>query len=86
VRRANAALNVFHIGGAFLLQEAFGWIVDRWPAHAGQYPPIAYRTALVLMMALQLIALLWFAHADRALQTAAGELRRLMRKTILDHA
>ena len=50
--RANAALNVFHIGGAFLLQEIIGWLIDRWPAHAGHYPPIAYKTALALIVGL----------------------------------
>ena len=31
--RANAALNVFHIGGTFVLQEVIGWIINQWPAH-----------------------------------------------------
>jgi MFS family permease len=65
--RANAALNVFHIGGAFLLQGAIGWIIGRWPGHGGHYPAIAYQTALALMIFLQIAALLWFAHADQKL-------------------
>src|SRR5262249_60654535 len=51
--RANAALNVFHIGGAFVLQEVIGWIINRWPAHGGHYPAIAYKAALALMIVLQ---------------------------------
>jgi MFS family permease len=67
--RANAALNIFHIGGAFVLQEVIGWIINRWPAHGGHYPAIAYKAALVLMIVLQVIALIWFAHFDQKLQT-----------------
>ena len=68
--RANAALNVFHIGGAFVLQEIIGWLVDRWPAHAGHYPPIAYKTALALIVGLQFAALIWFGQFDQKLRAA----------------
>jgi MFS family permease len=67
--RANAALNVFHIGGAFVLQEVIGWIINQWPAHDGHYPAIAYKTALGLMIVLQIIAIIWFAHFDQKLRT-----------------
>jgi MFS family permease len=67
--RANAALNVFHIGGAFVLQEVIGWIINRWPAHDGHYPAIAYKTALGLMIVLQIVAIIWFAHFDQKLRT-----------------
>jgi MFS family permease len=66
--RANAALNVFHIGGAFVLQEVIGWIINRWPAHGGHYPAIAYKAALALMIVLQVIAIGWFAQLDQKLQ------------------
>jgi MFS family permease len=69
--QANAALNVFHIGGAFVLQEFIGWVIDRWPAHGGYYPSIAYKTALALVIGLQLIAIAWFAQFDQKLRTAA---------------
>jgi hypothetical protein len=67
--RANAALNIFHIGGAFVLQEVIGWIINRWPAHGGHYPAIAYKAALALMIVLQVIAIIWFARCDQKLQT-----------------
>jgi MFS family permease len=67
--RANAALNVFHIGGAFVLQEVIGWIINQWPAHNGHYPAIAYKAALGLMIVMQIIAVLWFAQFDHRLQT-----------------
>ena len=67
--RANAALNIFHIGGAFVLQEVIGWIINRWPAHGGHYPAIAYKAALALMIVLQVIAIIWFAQFDQKLQS-----------------
>jgi MFS family permease len=69
--QANAALNVFHIGGAFVLQEFIGWVIDRWPAHGEHYPSIAYKTALALIIGLQLIAMAWFAQLDQKLRTTA---------------
>jgi hypothetical protein len=29
--RVNGAINLFHIGGAFLLQTGIGFIIARWP-------------------------------------------------------
>ncbi len=58
--RANAALNILHIGGAFVLQEAMGVVIGRWTSIAGHYPPIAYQTALALVTGLLLIAMAWF--------------------------
>ena len=66
--RANAALNLFHIGGAFVLQETIGWLINRWPAHGGHYPAIAYKTALAILAVLQVIAIIWFAHFDLKLR------------------
>jgi MFS family permease len=61
--RANSALNVLHIGSAFVLQTAFGLIVDLWhPNQAGQYPEQAYRDAILVIVALQLAALAWYLH------------------------
>jgi MFS family permease len=75
--QANAALNVFHIGGAFVLQEFIGWVIDRWPAHGEHYPSIAYKTALALIIGLQLIAMAWFAQLDQKLRTTAPTPSRL---------
>lgn len=63
--RANAALNILHLGGAFLLQFATGVIVSLWPPEAGHPPAEAYRTALGLGVALQIASLLWFLVAGR---------------------
>ena len=59
--RANAALNVFHIGGAFALQYATGAVLAYWTPQAGHYPQIAYQTAFALNLALQIVAWVWFA-------------------------
>jgi MFS family permease len=59
--KANAALNVLHIGGAFLIQTVIGVILDQWPRDAlGHYPSRAYAVAFGLVVFLQLAALIWF--------------------------
>jgi MFS family permease len=80
--RANAALNVFHIGGAFVLQEVIGWIINRWPAQGGHYPAIAYKTGLGLMIVLQIIAIIWFARVDQKLQAFVA---RIIRRWVSNH-
>ena len=59
--RANATLNVFHIGGAFVLQYVTGVVLALWTSQAGHYPEIAYQTAFALNLALQIAAWVWFA-------------------------
>jgi MFS family permease len=63
--QANAALNVLHIGGAFVLQYAIGFVVERWTSHGGHYPLVAYEVAFALGLALQIMSLAWFMRADR---------------------
>jgi type IV secretory pathway TrbF-like protein/sugar phosphate permease len=58
--RANGALNVFHLGGAFVLQCSTGLIVEQWAGQEGHYPAIAYQTAFGVNIGLQLAALVWF--------------------------
>ena len=58
--RANAALNLLHVGGAFALQSLMGLIIQQWPADGGHYPPVAYKNALGVVLALELVALAWF--------------------------
>jgi MFS family permease len=80
--RANAALNVFHIGGAFVLQEVIGWIINRWPARGGHYPAIAYKAALGFMIVMQIIAIIWFAHLDQKLRAFVP---KIIRRRVFDH-
>jgi MFS family permease len=59
--RANAALNVFHIGGAFVVQSMTGVVVQLWTPIEGHYPAVAYQTAFALNVGLQVVAAVWFA-------------------------
>ena len=63
--QANAALNLFHIGGAFVLQYAIGLIVGVWSSTNSHYPSVAYETAIAIVLCLQIGALAWFVGADR---------------------
>src|SRR5215467_12133669 len=58
--RANAALNLLHVGIAFLLQTGAGLIIAQWPQSAGAYPAEAYRAAMGGLLTLELSALVWF--------------------------
>jgi hypothetical protein len=69
--RANAALNLLHVGGAFLLQSASGFIIEQWPEARGTYPAEAHELAMAAALALQLAALAWFASSPRRLPAPA---------------
>jgi MFS family permease len=62
--QATAALNILHIGGAFVLQYAIGLGIDIWGSVAGHYPPVAYAVTLAVIVSLQMIALAWFASSE----------------------
>lgn len=59
--RANAALNVLHIGAAFVLQYMIGVVVQLFTPIEGHYPEVAYRTAFALTVCVQVAAGIWFA-------------------------
>jgi MFS family permease len=59
--RANAALNLLHVGGAFVLQSATGSIIALWPQNQGAYPAEAHQAAMGVVLLLQLGAFAWFA-------------------------
>jgi MFS family permease len=59
--RANAALNVFHIGGAFVLQYLTGMVLQLWTPTEGHYPEVAYQAAFALNVLFQIAAGIWFA-------------------------
>ena len=63
--QANGALNLFHIGGSFLLQYAIGLVVGVWSPTKAHYPSAAYETAIAIVLCLQIGALAWFVGADR---------------------
>jgi MFS family permease len=59
--KAVTAINLFAIGGTFLLQWWMGLIVGLFPADAsGAYPPQAYSAALTFTGVGTLLTLLWY--------------------------
>ena len=58
--RANAALNVFQLGGALVVQFGTGAILQSWTGNDGRYPAVAYQVAFAINLALQVFALIWF--------------------------
>jgi len=71
--RANAALNLFHIGGAFVVQYMTGVVLQLWDPTNGHYPEIAYQAAFAFNIGLQIVAGIWFVLTLKPLQ--AFELR-----------
>jgi predicted MFS family arabinose efflux permease len=69
--RSNTAINLPLFGYAFLAQSAIGWMIDRYPlTSAGGYPPVAYRTAFTIALAVQLLSVAWFLVNRRRLLEA----------------
>jgi predicted MFS family arabinose efflux permease len=65
--KAVTAINLFAIGGTFLLQWWMGLIVDLFPVEAaGAYPPQAYSTMLIVMGVGTTVSLLWYLPMLRA--------------------
>jgi len=59
--KAVTAVNLFGIGGTFLLQWWGGLIVGQFPrTAAGQYPPQAYTAALLVTAVGGLLTLIWY--------------------------
>lgn len=59
--RANGALNLLHVGAAFLMQSGTGFVIAQWPQVEGAYPAEAHRVAMAIPLALQMCAAAWFA-------------------------
>ncbi|WP_407175428.1 MFS transporter [Bradyrhizobium sp. STM 3562] len=72
--RANGALNLFHIGCAFLVQSAIGLVVQQWAPQQGHYPEISYQTAFGANLVVQLAAWIWF-NIRLPSSTSGGERR-----------
>ncbi|MFT4100941.1 MAG: MFS transporter [Burkholderiaceae bacterium] len=62
--RVSTALNLLVFCGAFLLQYGIGVLLDQWPHEGGRYAPEAHQAAWRTMIALQALALLWYARHD----------------------
>jgi MFS family permease len=61
VGRASAILTMFFFASTFIVQMSMGAIINLFPKNAAdQYPVIAYHTAFGSILALQILAYLWF--------------------------
>jgi predicted MFS family arabinose efflux permease len=59
--KAVTAVNVFAIGGTFVLQWWMGLIIGLFPTDAaGHYPPVAYSVTLLLTATGAAVALIWY--------------------------
>jgi MFS family permease len=58
--RVNGALDLLHVGGAFVAQWAFGAIVQVWPEENGVPPIVAYQTAFSVLLVVQGLGVLSF--------------------------
>jgi MFS family permease len=69
--RANTSVNLFMFSLAFLLQYAFGALLELWPAAAdGTRPLAAWRFALGAFIVVQSVSVLWFwSYRRRAVPT-----------------
>ena len=74
--RANAALNLLHVGAAFVLQSATGIIIAQWPQTNGSYAVQAHEAAMTAGICLQLLALGWFALPRRGAPLATQQIYR----------
>jgi predicted MFS family arabinose efflux permease len=75
--KAVTAVNLFAIGGTFVLQWWMGFIIGLWPVDAaGRYPPQAYTAALLFTAVGTLAAILWYlplAKSDEATRRRSEE-------------
>ena len=63
--RANAALNIMHVGMAFVLQYVTGLVIEQWPVANDHYPASAHQCAMSLTLVLQVASVAWFGLASR---------------------
>jgi MFS family permease len=78
--RVNGAINLFHIGGALVIQSAIGLILSRWePTAPGHYPVIAYMVMLLVLILVQSAALVWYLKPANSDSTAATPLAEPLR-------
>ncbi len=64
--RVNTAVNLLVFVAAFIGQWAIGAIIAHWPAGpTGAFSVTGFKAGFTLMLALQVIALLWFAVASK---------------------
>lgn len=64
--RVNSALNVFVFLGVFITASLLGWIIEQFPVGAdGGYSPQGYETGLLIIIAAEVAAFIWFVFPRR---------------------
>ena len=72
--KAVTFVNLFGIGGTFILQWVIGLIIGLYPVDAaGHYPPVAYTTVLLMTATGALLSLLWYVPLARGVVAAAAD-------------
>ena len=69
--RVNTAMNLLVFIGAFVVQWGIGEIIYLWPETATGYEPVAYQVAFGVMLAIQVLAFVWFMAVGRRVEVAA---------------
>jgi len=71
--RAITCLNMLMFGMAFAWQYGIGIVLDFWPRGAnGAFPPIAYQTALGIVLAVNVLSVIWLLMPRRSQRSAAN--------------
>lgn len=86
--RANALLNLFHFGTAFVVQWAFGIGLAQFSTQDGRSPAEAYTGSLAIAVVLQSVALLWFVagQCTRRVPVLAASAARPVDTPVVDYA
>jgi predicted MFS family arabinose efflux permease len=71
IGRATTALTLTVFLSTFVFQVGIGLALDFWPAEAGRYPKAAHLTVWAGLVALQLLAALWYLSGSRSPTPAA---------------
>jgi MFS family permease len=76
--RVTTAVNLLVFVAAFFSQWAIGAIIGLWPVAAdGGFAAAGYRTAFFIMLAIQVLSLVWFFAADRFRVTSSWNRRQI---------
>jgi MFS family permease len=84
--RANAALNILHVGVAFSVQWLIGVAIDLWPIVNGRHPVEAYQLAFGANLVVQSIAFIWFLVPPMETRSSARQTRIRIPNVLDAHA
>ena len=70
IGRATTALTLTVFLSTFACQVGIGLVLDLWPADAGRYPKAAHLTVWGGLVALQVLAALWYMLGARRASSA----------------